>query len=83
MGEDVAVFSFGEETTNVQGGHVYFEPTSSSPDAFVMVEHDYASFPSSVTLPAWQWASELNSSLPQPGGEKWSYDFSFEGVSDQ
>ena len=42
---------------------------------YVMIQGLYEEYPTAVELSNWRWASESTPSLPEPRGERWSYDF--------
>lgn len=68
-GETIATFRVEGEAVRASA---WFEG-----DAGIFVEIDglYEEYPTAVELSNWRWASESSPSLPEPGGERWSYDF--------
>lgn len=76
-GQDIATFHFGSETIAVSG-NLKVEPEQTYPSVYVDVEGMYENYPTSIELGNWQWGSKTSSDLPEPGGEKWAYNFEFQ-----
>jgi hypothetical protein len=72
--DKLLILNFGQKAIDTSGS-LKVEPKRTYPGVNIDVKGFYETYPKSMELTKWQWASQASPNQPEAKGENWKYSF--------